>query len=497
MRKSIFFSVVLSLFLLVPASITWAQSISSQKGLTTAVFPTQYGNVKVFLPDDGHPGNIISGTVVAEPKGNNERQIERNIAALAKHSVKIDGNNFPVTEKPSAFKWLLNQNLQVSAPVELIDANGKSAGKLNYSINIFEGTARFEGSANFSSRCNIPSHALTGSPLRITGSFDGNSSNTNCNLDNKPMQVLAESKSQCFVSYPESANGIQTLKVQESNQPECSQQVSSVQLNVSAGKLNLNRGENTYVDVNITGLQGLSDTCFLTVINATPAVVTMSPSNNVIIPLIPDSVSLGTFNRRFDINSIRTGGFIVNVDISMVEDWLNPYPDDGLPPICKCSVSASIVKRTIINQRPTFAGVVQKSCAGDPQKCGEGTLTQFWEIVSGKENAEIVDESHSKQIVSIQPKNTGKFILKLIAINTCSNGIFCTDEKYCNENGDEVKGPADEGNKIQRPVIAGEKTDEPKIEIEPGDPKNPIIWDSLPPPGTACNPTLSHKVGQP
>lgn len=45
------------------------------KGLTTAVFPTQYGIVKVNLPDDIRPGDMISGTVVAESKGNNAKQI--------------------------------------------------------------------------------------------------------------------------------------------------------------------------------------------------------------------------------------------------------------------------------------------------------------------------------------------------------------------------------------------------------------------------------------
>jgi hypothetical protein len=68
---------VLSLFLLVIASKTRAQTISSQKGLTTAVFPTQYGDIKVFLPDDDRPGDVKSGTVVAEPIGNNAWQTNK------------------------------------------------------------------------------------------------------------------------------------------------------------------------------------------------------------------------------------------------------------------------------------------------------------------------------------------------------------------------------------------------------------------------------------
>jgi hypothetical protein len=168
MRKLLSLIVVVNLLLLLPASNTRAQTISSQKGLTTAVFPTQYGDVKVFLPVDVRSGDMISGTVVAEPKGNNARQIEKNLAELVKFNISIDGNKYAYADKRSVFKWLVRQYLQTSAPIELIDANGRSAGKLNFSTNIFEGEARFEGGTTFSSRCVIPTHALTAAPVRIT-----------------------------------------------------------------------------------------------------------------------------------------------------------------------------------------------------------------------------------------------------------------------------------------------------------------------------------------
>ena len=52
MRKFFIFSALLILFLLVTESITWSQTISSFKGLTTAIFSMQYGIIKVYLPDD-------------------------------------------------------------------------------------------------------------------------------------------------------------------------------------------------------------------------------------------------------------------------------------------------------------------------------------------------------------------------------------------------------------------------------------------------------------
>ena len=42
----------------------------------------QYGNVKVYLPDDIRPGDVISGRIVTDPLGKNSRQIEKNLVNL-------------------------------------------------------------------------------------------------------------------------------------------------------------------------------------------------------------------------------------------------------------------------------------------------------------------------------------------------------------------------------------------------------------------------------
>ena len=153
MRKN-YLTTVLSLFLFVPASITKAQTISSQKGLTTAVFPTQYGNVIVNLPDDARAGDVISGTVVAEPKGNNARQTEKNLAELVKYTVSIDGNKFAVTGQPSPFKWLVNQDRQVAVPLELLHVSGVKTHELKCNIRPVIGT----DPVNYG--CVIPSHVF-------------------------------------------------------------------------------------------------------------------------------------------------------------------------------------------------------------------------------------------------------------------------------------------------------------------------------------------------
>jgi hypothetical protein len=83
------------------------------------------------------------------------------------------------------FQFLVSPERKLQGPIELLNINGIKTAEL-----IFPETKEQKPAlAEFA----IPFHALTGSPLRITGPFDGNSSNTNCTLNNKPMEILAES----------------------------------------------------------------------------------------------------------------------------------------------------------------------------------------------------------------------------------------------------------------------------------------------------------------
>ncbi len=314
MKKNKLLSAVLSLFLLVPASITWAQTVSSQKGLTTAVFKLQQGVIKIYLPDDIRPGDIISGRVIAEPVGKNAKQISNNLAELNSYSIHINNEKFPVDNAGKPFQISIPAGKPNRCLVGLTNAAGTKTAEVTVpSIPEKDQPGTTGG-------CNIPSQALTGSPFRITGPFDGNSSNTNCTLDNKPVEILAESPRECIVSYPSTAGGMHTFNNQESGQPPCSKQVTGVEMNITAGELNLTRGQQTYIDIKITNLLRLPDTALLTLTNISTNVITMTDGNNIAISIPPPSNSTnGTYTRRFNVQSIKTGAFKVNVSLDLPE----------------------------------------------------------------------------------------------------------------------------------------------------------------------------------
>jgi hypothetical protein len=95
MRKTTIFSAVFSLFLLVPASITWAQTVTTQKGLTTIEFNLPYGSIKVYLPADIRPGDLISGSFKIEPADGNAKQQQKAIDELLKSKLKIGDPDDP------------------------------------------------------------------------------------------------------------------------------------------------------------------------------------------------------------------------------------------------------------------------------------------------------------------------------------------------------------------------------------------------------------------
>ncbi|MCC7401169.1 MAG: hypothetical protein IT214_06760 [Chitinophagaceae bacterium] len=301
---------VLSLFLLVPASISWAQTITTQKGLSTIQFLASSGVIKVYLPDDISPGDIISGTIGVEPSGKTAKQLGKNFAELKKYIVSIENQSFTIGDYKQNVQFSCRENSgKTGWEIIFRDGSGNDIGRL---ITPFKKGYK-------AGECNIPDHILTGSPVTVPGPFDGNASNTISVLDEKPVSILAESPRQCILSYPAApdAGGIHTLTMQENSRILCSQKVSGVEMNVAAGKLKLMKGEQTFIEVTITGLMNLQNTAVLTLNNITSAIVTMLPANKVVIPLPPDSVGSGTFIYRSDIQSLKSGSFIIAVDLDL------------------------------------------------------------------------------------------------------------------------------------------------------------------------------------
>jgi len=306
MRKLTFFA-VLFLFLLVPASITRAQQIESQNGVITARFQTTNGVISIKLPDDIRPGDVISGTLIAEPSGYSNRELSKNAEQLSKFKAGISDNESSVLKGSKQFSLKVPLN-RTSLPLLIIDPSGKNIGQVDIKI---------PGSISpYSVGCTMPTHVLAGSGLQIIGPFDGSSENTKVSIGGQSSAVLAESPRQCVVQFPQEAEGSQAVRVSENGQL-CSREVMTVNLTVTTGKLNLKKGESTSLDVTVTGLNGLKGEATLIIENITPDIVNISEGDLQVIPIRATSGTDGSMSWHNTAISRSAGNFSVDVNLDL------------------------------------------------------------------------------------------------------------------------------------------------------------------------------------
>ena len=250
-----------------------AQVIQTQKGLTTIIFNNPAGSIKVYLPLDIRPGDIISGSINTDPVGKNVRQIEKNLAQLKKYSIDFNGKKIPVSNTDKVFHTIIINENVASNKVSLINSKGAKEAEVNLPVSLNDEHKTVPAT------CGIPSHALIASPLRITGPFDGDASNTKCTVGSLPCEIIAESNRGCFIKFPENVKGINEIKIAEKENPPCKSNISAVDMNVSANKLSLLKGEKTQINVAISGLQQLPSNATLDIVNKTENIVVLQGGN--------------------------------------------------------------------------------------------------------------------------------------------------------------------------------------------------------------------------
>ena len=300
-----------------------SQSIAQQKGLTTVTFSTNNGTVSIFLPQKIRHGDRITAGFSLAAAGKNEKQKQKALEGLKESVLQIGNENAPLPMVNATYYSAATGLLKSFIVQEAINIRFTGVRQNTVAANIVPPNLVALSASN----CQMPSHAVCGDPFSIQGPFDGDASNTKCTLEKNVLQVLAESPRECIVQYPSNAAGLQTLKVQEVDRQHCAQEIQSVQMHVSAGKLNLLKGESTHIDILISGLQGLNGLAMLELNNTSADIVSLLPANNVFIPLNPDSVSDGIFQRRFVVQSIKTGTYTINVNLSLPDDAKDQYAD--------------------------------------------------------------------------------------------------------------------------------------------------------------------------
>ncbi|MFV0590257.1 MAG: hypothetical protein ACK5M7_02635 [Draconibacterium sp.] len=330
---------LLTLAMLVISQVIIAQTnhnsgTNTENGLTSIVFETPEGEVTTYLPANLHSGDIISGTVIAEPKGSKAKQISKNHKVLNGYVIEIEGESVPVEKQK--LSWQLPVNLSEEI-VRLIlrDTDGKELGAASLPV---DPEPRISIPVLHLARndFHIPELLRSGETEMIPGKFDGRADNTGLKMNAQNVDIVAESPEGLFLKVPEDVSGTSTLQLTE-GEMQFEEEVNIADLHLSANKLTLAKGEKTKVSIAVTGLQQIEKPVDIDVRNLSPSVITIEGGNEQTLHVNPDQVSHGgSFNTGLAIQASRSGSFSVMAKIAQPASAfikiLSPTNSEEVPP---------------------------------------------------------------------------------------------------------------------------------------------------------------------
>jgi hypothetical protein len=305
---------------LIIALLCWQMSAVAQvetetkQGLRRTTFTTDRGEVSVYLPNMLRKGDRISGTVMAEPSGKNDRQWEKNKTALHGYVVEIEEapENEAAVDK-DFFKWTIPATITGGIiHYVLKDENGKTVATEEMEVaEVLDVLPSGEELA-------VPPAIVPGSlvPAR-SHIFDGDLMNTWIKTGDRPAFILAESPREAFFVCPEDVIGPQTIMVVEGNEIQKAE-TNVVAIDMTADRTNLVRGESTEVTVFISGLEGIEVPIPVNVVNESPNTVLLSGGNEQVIYIAPAQVSEeGIYTETLKVFARHSGPFSIYADIAL------------------------------------------------------------------------------------------------------------------------------------------------------------------------------------
>jgi hypothetical protein len=315
-------------------------------GLQTVTFDTPPGLIRLYLPDDMRAGDTISGTVVAEPKGQTPEERTRNLTELNGYVIELetpkkpDGTSNP---KVKAEVTAPIPQLRVTLPPSgtlapsLTNVSSANSSGLGITLTNTSGSFTIGGTTTVPIEIislslvsveplkvpQLPSIGQQGRPIEIIGPFQVTQPSTlmygppratvedfEKNTENVSggfglIQPLAESPRKIVFKAPTNVIGPIELYLKEGNKVTKGT-YRNVGVNLTAPKTSLLKGESTELRVEVTGLQGITEPVPLHLTKG--GVVTMQGGDVQTMSIKPAEVqSNGTFTTMRTVTGVQTG----------------------------------------------------------------------------------------------------------------------------------------------------------------------------------------------
>ena len=272
-------------------------------GLNTTIFATPRGKIRVNLPDDMAAGDTLSGTVIAEPQGKDDKERAANQGELSGYVVEIEKQQASSTSR----------SLKLAIPVAssstylvLKDKQRKEVARIE--VPVFGQSPPVE-------EFDLPTMGQQGRTVQVGGRFDGDFSTTNLKVGGEDLEVLAESPRRIVARNTSNKIGPTELVVGEQGRAaRC--EFRSLGLKLSAPKLDLLRGEQTTLTVAVLGLEGIKESVPLVLENQSAAIISMGGGNLERITVGPSQVEGGTYTIERPLTGIQRGAFTITATVT-------------------------------------------------------------------------------------------------------------------------------------------------------------------------------------
>jgi len=292
-------------------------SSHASNGLNVTKFSTPEGDIAVYFPGDIASGDMISGTVISQPTGKNEKKMEKNQGVLNGYVFEMEEDKNNKTQSGfDKFQWIIP--IIVGGAMDLLMKD--PAGNIVASADVPVMTEPYDMSipdlidpASYT----IPECVQSGMPASISGYFDGSLNNTTILMGGEQVQSLAESPRNCYFMVPDDVTGQTDIQLIE-NDLFVSGQTNCLDLNVSADKISLIKGENTTIHVTVTGLDSLNQPVSYSVNNLSPGIINLSGGNQQELEITPEQVGPGGMYRQdFSVSAISAGSYSIVAQVSV------------------------------------------------------------------------------------------------------------------------------------------------------------------------------------
>ena len=266
----------------------------SKDGVRIAVFQAKPGEIRVALPDDMAAGDIISGTVSAEPSGVKSKEKEKNARELSGYVVELE-------KQKTAVSGGVLQGIHLAAGsgaplLILLNGHGKQIGDIPVALQPSAPVAL--DSVRFGPIGEV------GRPIQIQGPFGGDSSATAVSVGGASAKAIAESPRTLVVENPVKVPGPTQIAVTQNGvqlrHPHCADRPDRA--------ANISLEGRTCVQV--SGLEGITQPVPIKLRNESPSTVNLTGGETQNIAIDPSQVTAGgVFTSTYALTGVRRGSF--------------------------------------------------------------------------------------------------------------------------------------------------------------------------------------------